>query len=458
MVLSGPTFDPLTVDVDGADYTVAAEADDEGWVAFSVASVADPDAEVDVSPYVRAIYTAGVQTQLLDGIFERPAIAALGQLPEAVMEAMTAGVADLSSETLLAAVGRHYADAVAASGLDDAFAGGELVSPAAGRGADAQRCGVSGCRVRTAGRLLECAPCADRRRRGALLRGRVRRPHRSRLCRGRALAGRDGRSDRERGTRRRWGRGGFRRPEDGLGPRRNGPTAAPAPRSCVTLSRRRTSTDVDALLTLHFELRYALPVHGMATGAALCAALDSNIEVARFMRLLTIDRSEVHQLLVPPLAPAPAPAMAPATHRLWITVRLADDGRLEHGVLLADGRLVLPRKRFLDIDAEVDRWKISTMIEAEDGQAIGRIRARRLADGRVELGFRDANGIAIAPDILYVPAELPPGLWLRSSQLVAPAPARVPGAEPEPETAPEQETEQETETPDLPSAGGGGAQ
>ena len=113
--------------------------------------------------------------------------------------------------------------------------------------------------------------------------------------------------------------------------------------------------------------------------------------------------------------------MAPATHPLWIMVRLADDGRLEHGVLLADGRLVLPTRRFLDEDAEVDRWKISTVIEADDGQAIGRIRARRLADGRVELGFRDADGNAIAPDIRYVPAELPPGVWLRSSQIEVPA-------------------------------------
>ena len=455
MVLSGPTFDPLTVNVDGAGYTVAAEADDEGWVAFSVASVADPDAEVDVSPYVRAIYTAGVQTQLLDGIFERPAIAALGQLPEAVMEAMTAWVADLSSETLLAAVGRHYADAIAASGLDDAFAGGELVSPAA-----VEALTLSAAESAAA----EYAPLAASW--NAL---------QARIDGGDALSFEDAfgvHTD-------------LAYAEAVLSPAAmagaivsaeraaDGDSSAPAVQRMVSDLAERAScgagpaelrdaleaahvADVDALLTLHFELRYALPVHGLATGAALCAALDSNIEVAQFMRLLTIDRSEVHQLLVPPLAPAPEPEppMAPATHRLWITVRLADDGRLEHGVLLADGRLVLPRKRFLDIDAEVDRWKISTMIEAEDGQAIGRIRARRLADGRVELGFRDANGIAIAPDILYVPAELPPGLWLRSSQIVAPAPARVPGAEPEPETAPEQETE----SPDLPSAGGGGAQ
>ena len=216
--------------------------------------------------------------------------------------------------------------------------------------------------------------------------------------------------------------------------------------------------DVDALLALDEELRYALPLHGLATDAALCAALNSNIEVAQFMRLLAIDRSEVHELLVPPLAPAPEPepALAPAAHPLRIMVQLADDGRLEHSVLLADGRRVLPRKRFLDEDAEINRWKISTMIEAEDGQPIGRIRARRLADGRVELSFRDANNAVITPEIRYVPAELPPGVWLRSSQIVAPPPA--PAGEPEPEPGMEAEPEQVVGTPALPSSGGGGAQ
>ena len=451
MVLSGPTFDPLTVNVDGADYTVAAEADDEGWVAYSVASVADPDAEVEVSPYVRAIYTAGVQTQLLDGIFERSLIAALGDPAEAAGEPVA--LANLSSEALLAAVGRHYADAVAASGLAEAFAGGELVSPAA-----VEALTLSAAESAAA----EHAPLAASW--NAL---------QARIDGGDALSFEDAfavHTD-------------LAYAEAVLSPAAmagaivsaeraaDGDGSAPAVQRMVSDLQGRAScsagpaklraaleaagaADVDALLALDFELRYALPVHGQATDAALCAALDSNIEVARFMRLLAIDRSEVHRLLVPPLAPAPEPEppMAPATHALRIMVQLADDGRHEHGVLLADGRLVLPRKRFLDEDAEINRWKISTMIEAEDGQAIGRIRARRLADGRIELGFRDANGIAIAPDILYVPAELPPGVWLRSSQIVAPA--ETPPAEMEPETTPEQVMG----VPSLPSAGGGGAQ
>ncbi len=215
--------------------------------------------------------------------------------------------------------------------------------------------------------------------------------------------------------------------------------------------------DVDALLALDEELRYALPLHGLATDAALCAALDSNIEVAQFLNLLTLGRSEVHLLLVPPLPPAPEPALEPEPVRLRIIVQLAEDGRLEHGVELPNGRSILPRHRFLDVDAEVDRWKISTMIEV-DGQAIGRIRARRLADDRVELSFRDVNDAVITPDIHYVPAELPPGFWLRSSEIVAPPPAPAGEAAAEPEPGMEAEPEPAMGTPGLPSSGGGGAQ
>ena len=75
LVLSGPTFEPVKVDVDGTVYWVSASADAEGLVTSSVKSVAHPTAEVDEATRAKAVYTAGVRTQLLDGIFERPAIA-----------------------------------------------------------------------------------------------------------------------------------------------------------------------------------------------------------------------------------------------------------------------------------------------------------------------------------------------------------------------------------------------
>ena len=39
----------------------------------------------------------------------------------------------------------------------------------------------------------------------------------------------------------------------------------------------------------------------------------------------------------------------------------------------------------------------------------------------VEMGFISAGGEAITPDIAYLPADLPTGVWLRSSEIDVPA-------------------------------------
>ena len=99
------------------------------------------------------------------------------------------------------------------------------------------------------------------------------------------------------------------------------------------------------------------------------------------------------------------------------------NGRLE----LASGEQILPRMRFLPTTAAVDQWRISSDVVVGES-AIGQIRARRLADGRIELGFRDINGEAVSPGILFLPAQLPTGVWLRSGEIeVPPAPEPVAG-------------------------------
>ena len=107
--------------------------------------------------------------------------------------------------------------------------------------------------------------------------------------------------------------------------------------------------------------------------------------------------------------------------RLRVLAKLGDHGRVELGVELAGGEQRLPRVRTLSADAEVGRWKISSDVEV-DGSAIGQIRVRRLADGRVELGFRSAAGERIVPDIRYLPADPTAGVWFRSSEIVVPPP------------------------------------
>jgi hypothetical protein len=60
-----------------------------------------------------------------------------------------------------------------------------------------------------------------------------------------------------------------------------------------------------------------------------------------------------------------------------------------------------------------------------DGDPIGKIRSRRLADGRVELGFQSAGGRVVTADVRYVPADAPTGVWLRSGEVEAPPPVAM---------------------------------
>ncbi len=113
------------------------------------------------------------------------------------------------------------------------------------------------------------------------------------------------------------------------------------------------------------------------------------------------------------------------THRLRILARLGEDGRIEHGVELFSGFEILPERRYLPSDTTVGMWYSTQDVEF-DGVSIGQIRARRLADGRVELGFRDFDGDIVAPDIAYLPADLDEGVWYRSSLIDVPMPPELP--------------------------------
>ena len=125
MVLSGLTFEPVMVSVDDSDYEVSARANAGGYVTTLVTSVADPGVAVDPEMRAKAIYAAGVRTQLLDGIFERPEIAALS----ATAEPEPVSVANPSSDALAEALGDQYANDVTASGLVDALGAGEVINP-----------------------------------------------------------------------------------------------------------------------------------------------------------------------------------------------------------------------------------------------------------------------------------------------------------------------------------------
>ena len=180
--------------------------------------------------------------------------------------------------------------------------------------------------------------------------------------------------------------------------------------------------NIDEMLALDAEMRLERPVHGLAVDQTLCAAATADAELSRFLQRLSLNgSSELREMLG--LTP-PARAATPEPHRLRIVVRLGDDGRLEHGIQLADGVRILPPARFLPADAPVGSWRVSGDVEVQ-GNAIGKIRARRVAGGRSEVGFVGADGEAITPHIAYLPADAGVGVWFRSSEIQVPAAAML---------------------------------
>ena len=411
-VLSGPTFGPVNIKVDFRDYTVAAEVADEGRVTTSVKSVDDPVADVDPQDRQQAIYAAGVLTQLLDGIFERPAIAELSE--DSDPEQVT--VASPSSSTLIRAFGQQYAASLKASGLIDAWLTREAINPAAIEELWLDAAHAASSRYASAAAdwrwLLSRADGRSR------LSFREARAVHSQLAYAEsivapAVAAGDvvaaARSADEA-----WEDPDVQAmmaEQSGCGPR------ADALREALEAA---DIDNIDELLALDAEMRLERPVHGLAVDQALCAAAAADAELSRFLERLSLDGSaELREMLG--LTPPAAAAMT-EPHRLRIVVRLGDDGRLEHGIQLADGERILPPARFLPADAPVGSWRVSGDVEVQ-GDVIGNIRARRVAGGRSEVGFIGANGEAITPRIAYLPADPPVGVWFRSSEIEVPAAA-----------------------------------
>jgi len=174
--------------------------------------------------------------------------------------------------------------------------------------------------------------------------------------------------------------------------------------------------NVDELIALDTEMRAASPVYGLLIDGALCAAAATDATNLRFLDRLELDDSQpLLELFAPdePAEPEEEPEHDPPIS-LRVMARLGEDGRIEHGVELASGFQILPERRYLPSDTQVGMW-YSTLDVELGGTSIGQTRARRLADGRVELGFRDFEGDNLVPDIAYLPAELDEGVWYRSS-------------------------------------------
>ena len=114
-----------------------------------------------------------------------------------------------------------------------------------------------------------------------------------------------------------------------------------------------------------------------------------------------------------------------------IVARRLADGRVEFGWQPRNhransgwGETILPRQRYFPLDATVDRWLFSSPLElapyvwTRSGQnAIGRINARLLSDGRIEFAFTPTDRQRIAPRARYFPPGARVGRWLHSTEI-----------------------------------------
>lgn len=417
MVLSGPTYDPLLVEVDGVVYSVSAELNDdadedgeEGTVVTTVVAVDDPETEIDAETQAKARYAAGVRTQLLDGIFDRPVIAALTQ----AAVANPVSVPSPQSDALLKTAAGRFAVVVNGSGLLEVLAKGETINPIA----------VEDLVLSTAERISETYASLAASWQTLL----------DQIDSGGALTFADAFAVHSElayaesilspaflpsaiVTAARAAEQGWDDPEV-QAMLADQPSCNASPTALRDAYEAAGVDNVDELIALDAEMRAASPVFGVLIDGALCAAAAADATNLRFLQRLEIDESEELRKLFeseeqpePEEEPEPDPPIG-----LRVMARLGEDGRIEHGVELSSGVEILPERRFLPDDTQLGMW-YSTLDVELDGTSIGQIRARRLADGRIELGFRDFEGDNFAPDIAYLPADLDEGVWYRSSMI-----------------------------------------
>ncbi|MYA58929.1 MAG: hypothetical protein F4X40_00010, partial [Chloroflexi bacterium] len=409
-VLSGLEFDETTVSVDEVEYRVSSETDDEGEVTVLVSQVEDPEAEVDATVRAKAIYTAGFALEYLDGIFDREAIADLRESEEMA----TVSVFDPSSQTLSIEFAKQFSEVIADSDLDDRFADGVAAEPQSVEDlilSSADQASAQYSAVASSWRRIADGVATG----NALWYSEAKSVHSQLAYAERVIAPmvEAGRIvDAARAAEDGWDDEDVQSMVDEF----SGEASCRGAGSALRESLESAGVgNVDELMKLDTELRAASRIYGLAINAVVCATMGADADNRRFLDLLSpADSAELKALLEPVSEPA---ATLP---RLRIIARLVDDGRIEHGVEFSDGEQVMPDVRYLAGDATPGVWHTSSDVELDENP-IGKIRTRRLADGRVELGFVNTGGEAISPEIRFLSADLASGIWIRSSEIEVPA-------------------------------------
>ena len=118
----------------------------------------------------------------------------------------------------------------------------------------------------------------------------------------------------------------------------------------------------------------------------------------------------------PTITPPPVAAAGTRGVTGQIIARRLADGRTEFGFQPTAGERALPSSRFFPTDARVGRWLNSSPVRVGGGE-IGRISARRLADGRIEFAFTPTGEERVLPRSRYFPSSPSINRWLRSSAI-----------------------------------------
>ncbi len=410
LILSGRTFEATTVSVDGVEYEVSSETDEEGEVTVLVSAADDAEAEIEPSTRAKAIYTAGVEAELLHDLFDRPKIA---ELPEPEEHA-TISVFDPSSQTLLMKFAEGYSEAVAAAGLIESIDNGEAISPVAVEDlliSNSKKASEQFATLAASWRNVQEGVVDGE----ALWFTQALTIH-SQLSYGERVLAPTVKAgeivDAARAAEVGWDDEDVQSMVEDIG----GDASCGAGASELGAALRSTGLEsADEFVDLDAELRVALPVYGSAIDAVLCSASVADNENADF--IATWSPSDAEELSALLESSTELPASPP---RLRVIARGSDDGRIELAVEFEDGERVMPDVRYLSADASVGIWHTSSVVELDE-ELIGKIRTRRLDDGRLEVGFVNTGGHVTLPDIRYLPSEMPQGVWIRSGLIEVPA-------------------------------------
>ena len=350
MVLSGFAFDPVTVNVDGLGYEVSAVADEEGEVTTTVTSSITPDSEAPESVRAKALYTAGVLTQRLDGLFDRPAVAGL----PTTGEGQASSVADPSSRNLLKLYGRQHSGSLRDSGMRTSLRAGESVNPVAvedlllgmAETASARAVSIVATWKGLQARVGDASPISF----NDAFAVHSQLFYAEKVLAPMVAAGTiiEAARDAEMGWEDEDVQEMVGEYEDTYSCR--------APASIAAALRRADVLDLAWMLTADTEMRAASPIYELAVDAVSSAPMAPMMRTMQFFESLSIIDDSVSLLEMFDITPPPAPAAPP--YRLRVVSRLGDDGRVEHGVELSNGEQILPETRHLPADADrrqVDR-------------------------------------------------------------------------------------------------------